>query len=417
MKMRYFILVLIMMLSGAISCSKKIVQGGQDSGGGNTTKSTYGQVEAIFQDEKRLKAEVVALIENLVASHNKFEDSSELIFKLRSRIEDVNLFLEEQQKIKKKSSAELKEDARLLSLKMEQEKEREDEIKGHNSNLKRLFELGKLDVNTEERLPYDVLLDYFPQNGGYLYRKFTAEAFVNLIKIKISYAECFDKHGVNKSASVSDFSIQSTICFNIKKLSELPSDSLFKEISILYVHELMHTLNFLEDDALRIQSILNLNYDSLSEIGSSLRLIRKNIINNMKDAIEKLKYLDFKNEISRDIKDSEYYCSAMASVLTSVTNVKNNIKFLSEADSNLNGKNSSVQFKRLNIIIDEIFSFNHFFGCVFNAINFERHFFLPEKYLSEDQMVFFSNRMTVIKNRLEEIYSDLSAEWLINKQD
>lgn len=74
---------------------------------------------------------------------------------------------------------------------------------------------------------------------------------------------CMDKNGELKAAAVKEFKISSDICISKKALSEIPSESLRKQIHLLLLHEISHLIGFLETDAEKMQSITLAHYGYL----------------------------------------------------------------------------------------------------------------------------------------------------------
>lgn len=75
--------------------------------------------------------------------------------------------------------------------------------------------------------------------------------------------ECLSHQGKSKSASVTDFNINGEICISGTHLSQLPPESLRKQVHALLFHEISHLLGYNEDHANHIQSIILAHYDSL----------------------------------------------------------------------------------------------------------------------------------------------------------
>ncbi|MES2769410.1 MAG: hypothetical protein V4596_09720 [Bdellovibrionota bacterium] len=214
--MKYLVLLLFSIT--IISCSKtenkSVVQGGQDSGGGNT----------VFSTDKEIEDTYLEVIEDLPKAVNSILD---LYF-----IESVS------------------------------NKEKKILLRAFKNKLTELVpeeERAQIDKEIEDHEMYSM-----KERPAPLRRAFEKIVKASEIIIKKD-GPCASQDKPHGYASIKEFKIGSPICISFYQLKTIPQDSLYKEILGVMLHEYLHALDFGEKNAITIQTVITSSFSILTK--------------------------------------------------------------------------------------------------------------------------------------------------------
>lgn len=96
----------------------------------------------------------------------------------------------------------------------------------------------------------------------------------NIVGNLIVKDDCYDKYGEQKTASVSNHEEDGGICISINKLSKVSSNSLYKEITLILIHEISHLIGYEEDGAVKMQNFMKEKYEETVITGNLVKSIK-----------------------------------------------------------------------------------------------------------------------------------------------
>jgi hypothetical protein len=274
-KLKFALLIPALLLFA--SCSKRVTnlststaQGGQDSGGGDTVGSSYGQVEYYFLDRKHLQEQLTEIFNYMFNSDYSLKHK-----KLYSPVlmANPNLYRNVREKIQSVSNKIIeKENSTINTIPQERfypdDQGSYTDISEEGYSKRRDEYRASITPNSQETINYLLLFGNEGESGpamqfyppGFIY----SGTFIRKLKFKfVSTEACIDRYGNKKTGAVSDFDLESEICISANQLRKVPPESLKKQIYALLVHEIGHALGFYEEDSLDLQQAFLENYDGI----------------------------------------------------------------------------------------------------------------------------------------------------------
>lgn len=210
---------------------------------------------------------------------------------------------------------------------------------------------------------------------------------------------CIDKHKEEKSATVEIENVDSPVCLSLNLLTQIPSESIKKQIISLLMHEISHLIGYYEYNAQRMQDLINAYYDNLlisQNINSKINIAYKLSRSNALDKISDLKYKskDRKFIDSREFKEGIYILSDIMlpnlSTISEAQYLALETRSYHDPDLNLETEQLSIMHAKkalhsINKIKTILGQNNPLNPSDYNEI--KRLMILSELYLSDSKMV------------------------------